>query len=85
MTRLNHQFELDKFNYNNNWKYFIPSDAYCKYCGITCMQAFDKLPYMMRNNINSISHERLILELKYYNEYSPCLTEEEYLIKQIIE
>jgi len=83
MKRLNHLF---KFGGRSDWRDFVPCNAICKYCGLLGQDCFDKLPNNIRNSFYGIfSEKRLKTELKAYNEYFPCLTEEEYIIKTIIE
>lgn len=58
----------------NNYNTFIPTDT-CIYCGLTG----DNIIY------RRIAYESIKDHLAFLNTEFPCLTDEEFLIKQIIE
>lgn len=86
MKRLKHEF----LSYNKTktilGKYLSVDDV-CKFCGKSAQQLFveadhrEEYPFYISENGSYKIEEQLI----FYNLYSPCLTEEEYIIKTIIE
>lgn len=51
----------------------------CKYCGKNGHEIYEESNQLIGGGLNAEQ------QLKIINEYSKCLTEEEYIIKQIIE
>lgn len=74
----------------HKWSYFadecdyIPYDSNCLICGINSLKVWDKMTLEKKVYLADLS-ERIQQEIDYYNEFSPCLTEEEYIIKGILE
>lgn len=88
MKRLEHLFEANLFDIKLNG--FTPSHAKCKYCGIVCYDIYKKIPTDIQCMLRQLpgsrpSEDRLKLDSELYNKYSPCITEDEYIIKNIIE
>lgn len=83
MKRLNHLFKLTSFDIEREG--YIPSGASCIYCGITILEIFWKIPEYERSTITNYGKIRIDKEYVLYNKYMPCLTEDEFIIKNIIE
>lgn len=78
MKRLNHKF-ISRYNSIINDKYggLIKTDK-CIFCEKTVNELEENLNY----NFHTL---KVINQIDFLNENSPCITEDEYIIKNIIE
>lgn len=87
MKYINHLFEIRDFNIDKRG--YIPSGACCKYCGVNIYDVFTKLPVHIKKlyeNFDKLDKvERVVQENKLINEHQVCITEDEFIIKNIIE
>ena len=85
MKQLNHIF-TNQFNKDRDYD-FIGYTEVCIYCGRKAGSLYNQLPVNnnfpqpMRFNGNTIYNK----QVEYLNEYIKCITEDEYIIKNIIE
>ena len=85
MKQLKHNF-IRSGEYN-----FVTTYDKCKYCGKSGFQLFhiiqkyNKNIDLILNKYEYSKNRSFENDLDFYNKYCPCLTEEEYIIKNIIE
>lgn len=77
MKQLSHTF-------TTNYDYLTIQDT-CLYCGLTAQQLFNHIERKFHNLWPRNEFNELQQQINYLNKYIKCLTEEEYIIKAIIE
>ena len=88
MKRLNHILlrngvDITKLNYGHH---YIRYDDCCKFCGKSASFLYNELQKIQQEKFSSLHmHNDIISCIKIYDKYYPCLTEDEYIIKSIIE
>jgi hypothetical protein len=80
MKQLKHIFNR-LLLYNN----FVAYGDVCVFCGKTGETMYNNILDINVRNLISNSIRSFISDCELFDKYSPCLTEEEYLIKSIIE
>jgi hypothetical protein len=81
MKRLKHKWDMDL-----TLEYCIPDAANCVFCGINSGMVWISMHIKKCQSLLKLEGSaRLKAEIRYYNKFKPCLTEDEFLIKSIIE
>ena len=60
---------------------YVSTTDICKYCGKSGFELYKEVDVIYKSSFGQSASQ----QLKWLNKYTKCLTEEEYLIKQIIE